>query len=119
MQRIALFFLGLVFLAAPAAAQKADFDLVNETGYPIRELYVSPTKARTWGDDQLGRHIIEPREQWLIATPLAGGACNFDIRIVFDDDGSDAVWENFNLCRVKKITLTYNRRSGETIATYE
>ena len=102
-----------------ALAQNADFALTNKTGYPIRELYVSPSKARTWGGDILGKHVIDNGDTWNITFPRNASACMQDIKIVFDDDSSEVVWEDFDLCRISKITLTYSRKSGETTATTE
>ena len=31
--------------------------------------------------------------------------------VVFDDDGSDVTWEDFDLCDLSKITLKYNRKT--------
>jgi hypothetical protein len=119
LKSIIAFALGIVLLAGQAAAQNADFDLANATGYPIRELYVSPSKQKSWGNDVLGRHVIQDKEVWKIIAPKSGNACQYDIKIVFDDDASEVEWENFNLCEINKITLTYNRKSGETKATSE
>jgi hypothetical protein len=111
--------LALLFVSVGASAQNSDFDLVNRTGYPIRELYVSPAKSKSWGADILGKHVIQNGELWHITAPRSGQVCRYDIQIVFDDDGSEVAWEGFNLCEISKITLSYNRKSGETTATYE
>jgi hypothetical protein len=41
-----------------------------------------------------------------------------DLKVVFSDD-VEAIWENFDLCDIAKITLTYSRRNGVTTATTE
>ena len=41
------------------------------------------------------------------------------VMVVFDDDGSDVVWEDFDLCQINKITLKYNRKSGTVSADTE
>jgi hypothetical protein len=38
---------------------------------------------------------------------------------VFDDDGSEVVWEGFDLCEINKITLKYNRSTKEVSADTE
>jgi hypothetical protein len=50
---------GLISVSGSAFSQNADFTLVSRTGYPIRELYVNPSKSKNWGEDKLGRDIIE------------------------------------------------------------
>ncbi len=107
--------------APPAAApsgSSTSFGLVNATGSAISELYVSPTKSKTWGKDILGDHTIEDGEAWKITVPQAKGRCMQDLKVVFADD-SEAVWDSLDLCDLKKITLTYDRRSGVTTAKTE
>ena len=111
--------LSLGLMSTGAFAQNADFDLTNSTGYPIRELYVSPSKAKTWGGDVLCKHVINNGDMWHITFPRGASSCMQDIKIVFDDDSSEVVWEDFDLCKINKITLTYSRSSGETKATVE
>ena len=109
----------LVLIASQAFAQNADFTLVNATGYPISELYVSPAKAKTWGSDILGKHTIRNGEAWKITFPQSKDHCVQDMQIVFEDDDSQVVWESLNLCEIDKLTLTYNRKTGVTTASTE
>lgn len=107
--------------APPAAAttgSSTSFRLANATGSAISELYVSPTKSKTWGKDILGDHTIENGEAWKITVPQAKGRCMQDLKVVFDDN-SEAIWESLDLCNLTKITLTYDRRSGVTTAKTE
>jgi hypothetical protein len=41
------------------------------------------------------------------------------LKVVFDDDGSSVVWEEFDLCSIDKITLKYNRKTQEVSADTE
>lgn len=114
----------LVFVAALACttsvyAQNADFTLVNSTGYPISEVYVSPSKSKNWGSDVLGKHTIAHGEAWKITFPQSKAQCVQDMQIVFEDDDSKVVWENLDLCEINKLTLTYNRSTGVTRAIKE
>ena len=111
--------MALGLMTAGALAQDADFVLANATGYPIREVFISPSKSKAWGGDILGKHIINHEDAWKITFPKDASQCMQDMKIVFDDDASEVVWEGFNLCEINKITLTYNRSSGETKARTE
>ena len=107
-------------LTAPLVvhAGDADFLLVNRTGYAIREIYVSPSKKKNWGQDRLGKATLENGRQRQFK--LGNFAdCTQDIMVVFDDDGSEVIWENLDLCELEKITLRYNRRTREVIADTE
>lgn len=104
----------LSLLAGSALAQNADFTLVNATGYPISELYVSPSKAKNWGSDILGKHTISNGDAWKITFPQSKEQCVQDMQIVFEDDDSKVVWESLNFCEIDKLTLTYDRKTGVT-----
>ena len=110
--------LGL-FTASGAHAQgKQDFTLVNKTGYTIEEVYVGPTKSDEWADDVLGTDVLETGQRLNVTFPKRAGTCKWDIKVVYDD-AEEAEWYGFDLCTVSKITLFYNRKSGETWAEYE
>lgn len=101
------------------ADNEADFTLANATGYPIAELYVSPSGTKAWGPDVLGKKTMGNGEAWKITFPRASDNCVHDVQIVFEDDNSKVVWEKLDLCEINKLTLTYNRGTGVTTATKE
>ena len=107
--------LGLTSMAASASA---DFLLTNRTGFDLREIYVSPANKNSWGRDRLGRNLLENgRARKFVFADTA--ACVQDLKVVFEDDGSEAIWENINLCELEKITLKYNRKTREVFAESE
>ncbi len=105
-------------LFSPVQAGEADFTLVNRTGYTLREIYLAPTKSKSWGKDRMGDDVLENGKSRLFKFGEKG-ACTQDLKVIFDDDGSDVTWEGFDLCTINKITLRYNRKSGETTAITE
>ena len=46
-------------------------------------------------------------------------SCKQDLKVVFDDDDSSVIWEEFDLCELNKITLKYNRKTREVSADIE
>lgn len=110
-------FASLAF-AGTAFAGDADFTLVNRTGYTIREVYISPAKSGSWGKDRLGDGtLVDSRQRLFKFSDKA--SCKQDLQVIFDDDGSDVVWEGFDLCTIEKITLKYNRLTKEVSADTE
>lgn len=107
--------------ASLANAQQAqqDFTLVNSTGYDISEVYVSPSKANDWQEDVLGDDEFEDGDETHIKFSRAGKTCIWDMKVVYSDDDSTAVWTDIDLCKVSKITLKYNRKSDTTSAIFE
>lgn len=106
-------------LALPAAqAGQQDFILHNKTGYTIAEVYVSPVHTDNWEEDILGRDVLPADEAVEIQFSRREDSCNWDLRVVYDD-GEDAEWENFDLCKVSSIEIFYDRRADRTWAEYE
>lgn len=112
--KLALAFCALGSLAS-AQAGEADFTLVNSTGYPLREVYISSSSKNNWGSDKLGSNVLADGASRLFQFSSASD-CEKDLRVVFDDDGSAVVWGGIDLCTLNTITLKYNRSSGVTTA---
>ena len=104
--------------AGAAMAGDADFTLVNKTGYPIRSIYIAPAKSKSWGNDRLGEGILATGKSRLIKFSNKA-QCKQILNVTFDDDGSEVEWEEFDLCEINKITLKYNRKTGEVSADEE
>ncbi len=106
------------FTSTAAHAADQDFRLVNATGYTIEQVYVSPRKSSDWEEDVLGRDVLADGERVDITFPKRENVCRWDLKVVYDD-GEEAIWNDFNLCETSRITIHYNRKSGETWAEYE
>lgn len=106
------------FFSMHAHAGAADFTLVNSTGYTLREIYLSPSSKNTWGNDRMGDGFLDNGKSRLFKFS-DNASCNQDLKIVFDDDDSKAVWSNIDLCSVDKISLKYNRSTGVTSAVFD
>ncbi|MES2187402.1 MAG: hypothetical protein V4505_22825 [Pseudomonadota bacterium] len=105
-------------VSSTAFAGAADFTLVNRTGYDLREVYISPSHRNQWGKDRMGDVMLEKGKSRLFKFADAA-SCKQDLKVVFDDDASEVIWEEFDLCTVDKITLKYNRRTQEVSADTE
>jgi hypothetical protein len=102
----------------PARAGDQDFTLVNKTGYDIAQVYASPVKSDNWGEDIMGSDILADGTSVDITFAHDASACHWDLKVVYTDKDT-AVWHNINLCEVSKITVHWNKDSGETTATTE
>lgn len=104
--------------AGTAMAGDADFTLVNRTGYALREVYVSPSNKNAWGRDRMGDNILENGKARLFKFSDKS-SCDQDLKVVFDDDESEVIWEDIDLCELNKITLRYNRKTRMVSADTE
>lgn len=111
---------GALLLGLPslAFAGKQNFTLVNKTGYTLDKVFVAPSKSDSWDEDVMGRDVLGNGETVDIDFDRSETTCKWDLKVVYDDNTS-AEWDNFDLCETNKITIKYNRSSGETSAEYE
>lgn len=105
--------------AGLAAEARQDFTLVNRTGYEIDKVFVSPSKSDDWEEDVLGKDTLDDGESWRIKFSRSVKTCSWDLKVVYTDDGSSAVWHDIDLCEVSKITIRYNRKSDTTSASFD
>jgi len=110
--------LSSILLSGAAIAGDADFTLVNRTGYDLREVYISPSHKNAWGKDRMGDNLLENGKRRLFKFSDKS-SCKQDLKVVFDDDASEVVWEEVDLCELETITLKYNRKTGEVSAQGE
>ncbi len=107
-----------LLLPMGATAGDADFTLSNRTGYDIAEVYISPANKNSWGRDRLGKNVLENGKSKLF-TFSDSANCMQDLKVVFDDDNSSVIWEDFDLCALNKITIKYNRKTDTVSAETE
>ncbi|MDD2808149.1 hypothetical protein [Rhodoferax sp.] len=107
-----------VLVTGAAVAGDADFTLVNRTGYTLREVYLSASHKNSWGKDRMGEGYLDQGKSRLFRFSDKS-SCMQDLKVVFDDDESEVVWEEFDLCEINQITLKYNRAKRTVSADIE
>lgn len=110
----------LTVLVFPAAAHAVDldFELVNGTGWAIKEVYISPATVNDWQENILSEPMADGESGKVTFSPEAE-AESWDMKIVWVDEGEDVVWKNLNLSEISKLTLRYNADTDETTAEVE
>ncbi|MBF0161063.1 MAG: hypothetical protein HQL88_02140 [Magnetococcales bacterium] len=107
---------GMSTLAWASADQ--DFRLRNATGYTIDKVFVSASHRESWGSDVLGQDVLDDGESVNIRFHRDTETCEWDLQVVYTD-GESAYWRDIDLCSVSKITIRWNRSSGDTSASFE
>lgn len=102
-----LFLVISLFLVSSASAQgKQDFDIVNHTGFAIKEVYITPHNANDWGDNVFDEsNPLKNGERTTIGFSRKEKAKFWDIKVI-DTVGNDYEWENLNLLEISEVTLT-------------
>jgi hypothetical protein len=106
-------------VSAQAEEAKQDFSLVNKTGYEIKEVYVSPSKSSDWEEDILGEGVLDDKSSRDVHFHRATTTCHWDLKVVYTEDSSSAVWTDIDLCTVEKITIRYDKNADKTSATFD
>ncbi len=89
---------------APREAGSGNLTVVNNYRVPLRELYVSPARAREWGRDFLPeRVLVAPRERYSVQVETTRD-CEFDIKAVWDSDAEQTL-RNTNICTGRPVAL--------------
>jgi hypothetical protein len=98
----------LLFSSQPAFADRRDFRVFNKTSVDINHLYVSPSGAKSWEEDVLGRDILEAGSSTQIYFEGSASTCRYDIRAEFKD--GDVVEDyKINLCNTNSYTFSEGR----------
>ena len=105
--------------AAQAQDAKQDFTLVNKTGYELGKLFVAPTNSDEWEEDVLGRDTLGDGDSIDIKFHRANKTCQWDLKVVYTIDNTNAVWHGINLCKIEKITIRYNKNTDTTSAVFD
>ncbi|MBO4852613.1 MAG: hypothetical protein J5477_03185 [Schwartzia sp.] len=110
-----VFFLAALFVMAYASVAFAgaqDFVLVNNTGYPIYVVNVSPASSDNWQNDILGSQILGNGQYCEVNFPT-NGVQYWDLQAAFED-GSSLSWFNIDLLSVAQVTL-----NGDGTASFQ
>ncbi len=88
-------------------ADERDFTLVNGGNTVITHVYVSPSEARDWGDDILGRDVLNPGESvFIYFSRYDAGSCFYDIRVLGRNGAEEGVLNRVNLCATDTVTFS-------------
>ena len=121
MRRFLLSALATSLVAVPLASAFAgsqDFALVNRTGYQIDEVYVSQVNNRQWGEDIMGRGTLDNGQTVNITFNAPDNVCKWDLMVKYSD-GSDATWNNLDLCSISKVNLFWDAKNRVSRVTTE
>ena len=83
-------------------ADNVKVKLINKTDWEIHEMYLSPTKQKDWGEDQLGEEVIEKNTSFQLKDIPVG---KYDFKIV-DEDADECVVEGIKIAADEDVKLT-------------
>lgn len=83
-----------------------DFVLVNDTGFSLWHIYVSPDYSDNWEEDLLGESdVLTDGEQFPITFEGYGDHCIFDLKVV-DSEGDEYTKYGVDVCSLYEVVFT-------------
>jgi hypothetical protein len=113
---VLLVVLGLIPSAQADSA--LDFTLVNDTGYTIDKVFVSPSKLEEWGEDVMGPddQVPDGKSVNIHFSRAHEKDTKWDLKIVFTDNES-RYWTNLDLSTISEVTIHY--KNDHATATWK
>jgi hypothetical protein len=98
---------GLSFFSAKnSSAQALTYDVINNTGVTLVDVFVSPAEQNSWGNDILPNNLFENGATVTVNIPAEyGTTCMFDMKIT-DGAGGHITFTGIDACKL--ITLQIN-----------
>jgi len=112
----------LVILGLAPSAVRADsvldFTLVNDTGYTIDKVFVSPSKLEEWGEDVMGPddQVPDGKSVKIHFSRAHEKDTKWDLKIVFTDN-EYRYWTNLDLSAISEVTIHY--KNDHATATWK
>ena len=80
---------------------------------------LSQANLAAWGPNVLSAPSIKPGDAREVVVRGMFVDCNIDMKVTFDINASEPVWQYLNVCQLQKIRLRFDAMSGVTTAAYE
>lgn len=94
-----------LFSAKNSSAQALTYDVVNNTGVTLVDIFVSPAESEHWGNDILPNNLFENGSTVTVTIPADyGSTCMFDMKIT-DAVGNFVVFHNVDACKLIKLQI--------------
>ncbi len=110
MNRKLLFLLVLIavvslFSVKNSSAQALSYDVVNNTGVTLVDVFVSPSETSNWGNDILPNNLFENGSTITVTIPAEyGSSCLFDMKIT-DAVGGHITFTGIDACKLVKLQI--------------
>jgi hypothetical protein len=104
---------GALFAPAVQADSLLDFSVENQTGFTLKELYVSPGKKDTWGKNILKSPMKDGDTRKISFKPHAK-IQSYDVMAVYADGGKP-IWYDIEPANISKVTLKWDKQARKTI----
>ncbi|HEY5534363.1 MAG TPA: hypothetical protein VIL99_05440 [Ignavibacteria bacterium] len=94
-----------LFSAKNSSAQALTYQVVNNTGVTLVDVYVTPSETNNWGNDILPNDLFENGSTITVTIPADyGTTCMFDMKIT-DAAGGHVTFTDIDACKLVKLQI--------------
>lgn len=94
-----------LFASRNSFAQALTFDVVNNTGVTLVDVYVTPAETANWGNDILPNDLFDNGSTITVTIPETyGETCMFDMKIT-DLAGGNITFTGIDACKMIKLQI--------------
>jgi hypothetical protein len=92
--------------ALPAFADPRDFNVANNSSIVLTHVYVSPSDTADWGDDIMGRDVLNAGENVNVTfARFDGTTCLYDVQVI-GQQGQSGVLYKIDLCSISNVSFS-------------
>ncbi len=97
--------ISLITLSKLSNAQALSYQVVNNTGVTLVDVFVSPSETNHWGNDILPNNLFENGSTITVSIPAEfGSTCMFDMKIT-DAAGGNVTFTGIDACKLVKLQI--------------
>jgi len=104
---VAMATLVLLTWGGTAAADDRNFTIINNTGYPIKGIFVNPPGDNVFNENELSAVLAE-NASFPVKFSGADKGCTWNIKVTWTDNSS-SIFRNLDLCTINSVSLKYNK----------
>lgn len=99
-----------------ALADDRDFGVINQTGYPIKGLYINPPGDDVYNENELSG-VLAQGAKFNVKFSGADKGCTWNMKVTWADDNTSSIFRGLNLCQINNVTLKYNKATDTSSYT--
>ena len=98
----------LMFCSMIHAGNSRDVKVINGTGLPIKSISLDQSGNSVWNENEISA-TFQDKEKIEITVEGIDKGCQRNMKVVWADNNAASIYKDIDLCKVKVLTLKYDR----------
>jgi hypothetical protein len=100
----------MIFCVVTYADANRDFKIINSTGYPIKYISINQPGENAWGENEISA-VLKDKEGFEMSFEGEKKGCSWNMKVIWADNNAASIYSGLDLCKVKVLTLKYDRKT--------